>query len=55
MSEQTTEATHVDMYTSNDSDNKVAIIAIVATAFVVLACILACTIVAYAFLSNPPW
>lgn len=55
MSEQTPEATQSDMYTSNDSDNKVAIIAIVATAFVVLACILACTIVAYAFVTNPPW
>ena len=55
MSEETPEATHTDMYTSNDSSNKVAVIAIVATAFVVLACIFACTIVAYAFVSNPPW
>ena len=55
MSEQAPETTQSDLYTSNDSDNKVAIIAIVATAFVVLACIAACTVVAYAFLINAPW
>jgi hypothetical protein len=55
MSEETPEASQPDMYTSNDSSNKVAVIAIVATAFVVLACIFACTIVAYAFVTNPPW
>lgn len=55
MSEQSPETTRSDMYTSNNSSDKVAIIAIVATAFVVLACVLACTVVAYGFLSNPPW
>ena len=55
MSEQAPETTQSGLYTSNNSDNKVAIIAIVATAFVVLACIAACTVVAYAFLINAPW
>jgi hypothetical protein len=55
MSEQAPKTTQADFYTSNDSDSKVAIIAIVATAFVVLACIAACTFVAYAFVINAPW
>lgn len=55
MSEQPPETVKSELYTSNDSDNRVAIIAILATAFVVLACIAACALVAYAFLSNPPW
>lgn len=55
MSEESPEVMKSDIYTSSNDDNKVAIIAIVATAFVVLACIAACSIVAYAFLSNPPW
>ncbi|HUV27787.1 MAG: hypothetical protein WA997_03565 [Anaerolineales bacterium] len=55
MSEETTGTTQTDLYTTNDSDNKVAIIAIIATAFVVLACIAACTFVAYAFVVNAPW
>jgi hypothetical protein len=55
MSEEAPETIKTDIYTSSDSDNKVAIIAILTTAFVVLACIAACTIVAYAFLINAPW
>ena len=55
MSEQAPEPTQSDLYTSNDSDNNVAIIAIVSTALVVLACIAACTFVAYAFVVNAPW
>ena len=55
MSEQSPEAVQSELYTSDKSDNKVAIIAILATAFVVLACIAACALVSYAFLSNPPW
>lgn len=55
MSEETTGTPKTDMYTSYDSDNRVAIIAIVATAFVILACIAACTFVAYAFVLNAPW
>lgn len=55
MSEQAPETTRSDLYTSNSSDSKVAIIAIVATAFVVLACVAACTIVAYTFVINAPW
>jgi hypothetical protein len=55
MSEETPEVVKADIYTSSESDNRVAIIAIVATAFVVLACIAACSFVVYAFLSNPPW
>ena len=48
MSEETTGTTQTDLYATNDSDNK-------ATAFVVLACIAACTFVAYAFVVNAPW
>lgn len=55
MSEQTPEPTQSDLYTSKSSGDKVAIIAIVVTAIVVLACIAACTIVAYGFLTKPPW
>ena len=55
MSDEVPETTQADIYTSADSDNKVAIIAIVATAFLVLACIAACTFVAYAFVVNAPW
>jgi hypothetical protein len=55
MSDETTGTTQTDFYTTSDSDNKVAIIAIVATAFVVLSCIAACTFVAYAFVINAPW
>lgn len=55
MSEETPEAVRADIYTSSNSDSRVAIIAIVATAFIALACIAACSLVTYAFLSNPPW
>jgi hypothetical protein len=55
MSEEVPETTQTDIFASSDSDNKVAIIAIIATAFVVLACIAACTFVAYAFVVNAPW
>lgn len=55
MSEQTPESTQSDLYTSKNSGDKVAIIAIVATALVVLACLAACTIAVYMFLLNPPW
>lgn len=55
MSDQQPETVQSELYTSSNSDNKVAIIAILATAFVVLACVAACALVAYAFLSNPPW
>ena len=55
MSEQTPENVQSELYTSSSSDNKVAIIAILATAFVVLACVAACALVFYAFLQNPPW
>jgi len=37
------------------TSNTVAIVAIIATAVVVLACVAACALAAYAFLSNPPW
>ena len=55
MSEETPESTQSDLYTSKSSGDKVAIIAIVATAIVVLACVAACTIVTYGFLVNAPW
>ena len=55
MSEEAPETIPTDIYASSDSDNKVAIIAIIATAFVVLTCIAACTFVAYAFVVNAPW
>lgn len=55
MSEQTPETTQADIYTTNNSGDKVAIIAIIAVAFVVLVCIAACTFVTYAFIVNAPW
>jgi hypothetical protein len=55
MSEETPQPAPVTYTSSRDSGDKVAIIAIVMTALVVLACILACAVMAYAFLSNPPW
>lgn len=35
--------------------NAVAIAAIIAMTIIMLSCILACTITAFAFLTNPPW
>lgn len=55
MSEEVKGTAQADIYSSRDSDNRVAIIAILATAFIVLACIAACTFVAYAFVVNAPW
>jgi len=55
MSEETPQPAPVTYRSSSDSGDKVAIIAIVTTALVILACILACTVVAYAFLINAPW
>ena len=55
MSDQSQETSQSDLYATQESDNRVAIVAIVATAFVVLACIAACTFVAYAFVVNAPW
>jgi len=55
MNDETSGTPQTDIYTTRESDNKVAIIAIIATAFVVLACIAACTFVAYAFVVNAPW
>lgn len=40
---------------ADDSSDRVSIIAIVATMFVTLACIGACTLMGYVFFSNPPW
>ena len=55
MSDETAGTTQSNIYATRDSDNKVAIIAIIATAFIVLSCIAACTFVAYAFVINAPW
>jgi hypothetical protein len=38
-----------------DSDRQVAMAAIIAVTVVSLCCILSCTVMMYAFLSNPPW
>jgi hypothetical protein len=38
-----------------DSDRQVAMAAIISVTIVCLCCILSCTVVMYAFLSNPPW
>ena len=35
--------------------NAVALVGIIAAAFVVIVCIFACAVVAYAFLQNAPW
>lgn len=35
--------------------NIVALVAIIATAFVIIVCIFACALVLYAFLQNAPW
>ena len=35
--------------------NVVALVGIVATAFVIIVCIFACALVLYAFLQNAPW
>ena len=37
------------------SDNAISIIAIVGIVIVLLACIASCTLLGYAFFSNPPW
>jgi hypothetical protein len=55
MSDESRETSQSDLYATQESDNRVAIVAIVATAFVILACIAACTFVAYAFVLNAPW
>jgi hypothetical protein len=41
--------------TENKGSNAVAIASIIAITIIMLACILACTITAFAFLTNPPW
>jgi hypothetical protein len=40
---------------TSKGNNTVSIIAILATAVVLLGCIIACAVVAYAFTLNPPW
>jgi len=40
---------------SSQGNNTVPIVAIIAGTVVLLACILACAVVAYAFALNPPW
>lgn len=39
----------------NEGGKIVSIVAIIAFVIVSLACITACTVMAYAFLMNPPW
>jgi hypothetical protein len=41
--------------TEKKESNAVAIASIIAMTIIMLSCILACTITAYAFLMNPPW
>jgi len=40
---------------SSKSSNAVPIVAIIAGALVLLACIISCAAVAYALVANPPW
>ena len=35
--------------------NAVALVGIIATAFIVFTCIVACAVVVYAFVNNAPW
>ena len=56
MSEYNPEDTaQINMETSKSSGNAIAVAAIIAFAIVSLACIAACTIMAYAFILNAPW
>lgn len=55
MSEYTPETSQVQANTSRGCSNSVWIAAIIAVTVVTLACIVACTITAYAFLGNAPW
>jgi ABC-type multidrug transport system permease subunit len=55
MSESGPEKTHIQQESSQNSGGKVSIIAIIATVIVMLACIASCTLLGYAFFSNPPW
>lgn len=40
---------------SNDNDNVIVIVSIIAVSVISLACILSCTLMAYMFFSNSPW
>jgi hypothetical protein len=40
---------------SSQGNNAVPIVAIIAGSVVILGCIIACAVVAYAFTLNPPW
>ena len=41
--------------TTSKGNSAVPIVAIIATSVVLLGCIIACAVVAYAFTLNPPW
>ena len=38
-----------------DSGSTVTMVMIIATTIISLACIVSCTLIAYMFLTNPPW
>ena len=55
MSEPTPDIKSPQFQPSQGASDKVAIAAIIAIAFVTLACILSCTILGFVFFTNPPW
>ena len=55
MSEQESAAKVMQKKSAGVSDNTVSIVAIIAVSIIMLACIASCTLIAYAFFSNPPW
>ena len=55
MSEVSPESKTFQPQKTQDGSDMVSIIAIVAVAIVCLACVAACTLMGYAFFSNPPW
>jgi hypothetical protein len=55
MSELNLESTEAHVESPQRWGSAAVIVAIIAAAVVTLACIVACTVVAYAFLINAPW
>ena len=55
MNELNVESTEAHVESPQRWGNAVVVVAIIAAAVVMLACIVACTVVAYVFLTNVPW
>ena len=55
ISEQESVKVASDAASDDRESSTIAIVAIIATAVVLMSCMLSCAIIAYAFLNNAPW